>query len=294
LRDGVVVGRFSNERVEPRDLVELVAGQAVMDVAREMEPPAATAGPDSLEAENLCSGPLMAVSFSARRGEVLGIAGITGSGRELVLPALFGAVLPVHGTVRVNGQPVRPGRPDRAIAAGMGFLPPDRKISGGMMDMSARKNLTLANLHPFWVKWRLSRRRELQETARWFNVLDVRPVGEYEQSLVRFSGGNQQKILFSKWMRLQLSVLLLDEPSQGVDVAAKAQIHRQILAAAKTGMTIVISSTDDDELVTICSRVLVMVDGSIAAELCGDRLTVPEIVRATSKAKSHSDAGEGS
>jgi ribose transport system ATP-binding protein len=212
-----------------------------------------------------------------RPGDVVGVAGITGSGRDVVLGAVFGALEREGGTVTVGGTVLTAFQPRSAMDAGVGFLPAERKIQGGIMEFSARENLTLSDLRPFWVRGLLRRSQETTETKSWFERLDVRPSGAYEVPLMNFSGGNQQKVLFGKWMRRNPRVFLLDEPTQGVDVGAKAALHRQILAAAANGAAVVISSSDVDELAALCHEVLVVRNGRIVARLRGDEVTVAAI-----------------
>ena len=211
------------------------------------------------------AGPIAGVSLQVRPGDVLGIAGITGSGRETLLSAIFGAQPREGGTITVNGQELQPQRPDLAMTQGLAYLPPDRKIQGAIMEFTARENLVITDLKPFWRGLRLRGRQEVSETRTWFQRLGVRPVDGVSQRFSSFSGGNQQKILFGKWLRRTPLVLLLDEPTQGVDVGAKAELHRQLLAAAEEGAGLVISTSDLDELVALSHRVLVLRDGRIVA-----------------------------
>ena len=219
------------------------------------------------------------MSLSAERGEIIGIAGLAGSGRDSVLGASFGALPRTAGEVKVAGEPLPADRPDLAIAAGVAYLAPDRKIGGGVMTMSARENLTLPDLKPFWKGGLLRRRAERERTQEWFERLSVRPSTAVEEQLGIFSGGNQQKILFGKWLSQKPSVFLLDEPTQGVDVGAKADLHRELTAAAKEGAAVVVSSSDLEELADLCDRVLVIVDGKISSVLEGAELTQGAITR---------------
>ena len=203
-----------------------------------------------------------ACRFSVERGEIVGIAGLAGSGRDSVLGASFGALPRTAGEVKLAGEPLPAGRPDLAIGRGVAYLAPDRKVGGGVMTMSARENLTLPDLKPFWkggAPAPTERRRA--RTKEWFERLSVRPGDAVDEPLSIFSGGNQQKILFGKWLSQKPSVFLLDEPTQGVDVGAKADLHRELVAAAEDGAAVVISSSDLEELADLCDRVLVIVDG---------------------------------
>ena len=145
--------------------------------------------------------------------------------------------------------------------------------------MSARENLTLPDLKPFWKGLRLSRRSETKRTTEWFERLSVRPATAVNEPLSIFSGGNQQKILFGKWLSQKPTVFLLDEPTQGVDVGAKADLHRELVTAAQNGAAVIVSSSDLEELADLCDRVLVIVDGRISAQLHGAELTEGNITR---------------
>lgn len=165
------------------------------------------------------------------------------------------------------------------MACGLAYLRPDRKLHGGLMELSARENLTLSDLSPFWKRLRLSRTAEVAEAAVWFERLGVRPSGGHDGALSTFSGGNQRRVLFGKWLRRSPKVFLLDEPTQGVDVGAKAELHRLLLSAAEAGAAVVVSSSDVDELAALCHRALVLRDGRIVAELTGANVSVGSITR---------------
>jgi ribose transport system ATP-binding protein len=274
LRDGRKVATREVAGLDRSALVTLLVGGALDDisVASHAAPPAGA--PALLEVDGVSSEHLRDVCFEARRGEVVGIAGITGSGREVILSTVFGGLPRQSGTVRVAGAPLKAGRPDLGIAAGMAYLPPDRGTSGGLAGHTARENLMLADLKSHWRWPRLSGRAERDEAQSWFRRLNVRPAGGVEHPLSSFSGGNQQKILFGKWLRVQPKVLLLDEPTQGVDIATKADLHKEILAVAGAGACVVVSSSDTDELVAVCHRILVMRGGRIAGMLSGKDKTV--------------------
>jgi ribose transport system ATP-binding protein len=150
-----------------------------------------------------------------------------------------------------------------------------------MMELSARENMTIAGLKPLRHGIGLSSRRERHEVRSWVDELSVRPKDKINRKLEFFSGGNQQKILFAKWLRLRPKAFLLDEPTQGVDVAAKAELHRQLAGAAAAGATVIVSSSDLDELVALCTRVLVLRQGRIVRELNFAQLSIASITRAS-------------
>jgi ribose transport system ATP-binding protein len=284
LRDGALVGTGPVTEFDHQSLVHLLVGEELekeelearqerpIHVARMSEPPV-------LEVEDLFGGAVAGVSLSVSPGEIVGIAGLTGSGRDDLLGRVFGSFARDAGTVRVKGQELAAGRPDLAIGRGVAYLAPDRKTSGAVMNMTARENLTMPNLRPFWKGLLLRRKLELARTSEWFTRLGVRPAGAFDEPLAIFSGGNQQKVLFGKWLSQEPSVFLLDEPTQGVDVGAKADLHRELRAAATEGAAVVISSSDLEELADLCGRVLVLVDGRVAAELVGGDVTETAITR---------------
>jgi ribose transport system ATP-binding protein len=217
------------------------------------------------------------VDLHARRGEVVGIAGLTGSGREEILPLLFGA-LSRGGTVRVDGVDVAEG-PRAAMAAGVALVPADRRGDGAIVDLGVRQNCMLTDLRRYSSRvGRLDRAAERAEVGGWIERLDIRP-RRPDATFGTLSGGNQQKVVFAKWLRRTPRVLLLDEPTQGVDVHAKATLHRLARDVAAGGAVVVIASSDDRELCDTCDRVLVLRDGHIAGQLDGDRLTPEELGR---------------
>jgi len=199
-----------------------------------------------------------------------------------VLVVVFGGMLSLPrdaGEVKVAGKPLPSSRPDVAIGQGVAYVAPDRKTGGGVMTMSARENLTLPDLKPFWKGGIVRRKAEKARTKEWFERLSVRPANATEEPLSIFSGGNQQKILFGKWLSQKPSVFLLDEPTQGVDVGAKSELHRELVNAAEEGAAVLISSSDLEELADLCDRVLVIVDGKISSVLEGTQLTQSAITR---------------
>jgi ribose transport system ATP-binding protein len=283
-RDGIVVGAGPVKDFDHAAIVGLLAGEELLaeETESRREKAARAAAPDQeivFEVKDLRAGALAGVSFGVERGEIVGIAGLAGSGRDSVLGASFGALPRASGEVAVTGAPLSPGRPDIAIGRGVAYLAPDRKVGGGVMTMSARENLTLPDLKPFWKGLRLSRRSETKRTTEWFERLSVRPATAVNEPLGIFSGGNQQKILFGKWLSQKPTVFLLDEPTQGVDVGAKADLHRELVTAAQNGAAVIISSSDLEELADLCDRVLVIVEGRISAQLHGAELTEGNITR---------------
>ena len=278
LRDGARVGTFDAEDLDHDRMVELIVGRGSVTAGGDGAlPPGPTEHEPSLVAQNLSGAVLRGVSLRVGAGEVVGVAGLTGSGREEIGPALFGAA-GRSGSVAVAGRVVPAERPDLAIAAGLGFVPADRKSLGLVASMVVRENVTLADLRPYRRGGMLRHRKERSDVDAWLAMLAVRP---RDQTLgaMRLSGGNQQKVLLARWLRIQPRVLVLDEPTQGVDVGAKAEIHRRIVAAARDGTGVLVCSTDSAELVRVCDRVLIMQRGEIGAELLGRDISEERIDR---------------
>ena len=285
LRDGARVGTFAAEDLDHDRMVELIVGrgaagsgeQSVSPARDPASPGAPSEYEPSLIVEDLSGVVLRGVSLRVGAGEIVGVAGLTGSGREELGPALFGAA-GRSGSVSVAGRVVPADRPDLAIEAGLGFVPADRKSVGLVASMVVRENVTLADLRPYVRGGLLRHRAERSDVDTWLGVLDVRP---RDQTLgtMRLSGGNQQKVLLARWLRIRPRMLVLDEPTQGVDVGAKAEIHRRIVAAAHDGAGVLVCSTDTAELVRVCDRVLVMQRGGIGAELVGRDISEERIDR---------------
>lgn len=272
LRDGVVVADESAADLDHDRLVELITGAT----PAEIEARPATAARDCepvLSVRGLRGEAVAGLDLDLRPGEVVGVAGVLGSGREAVPSLLFGAVAATAQRFTVAGEDVAGATPAASIRRGVAYVPGDRARYGSTAPMSARENLTLPQLRT--VRGRvgaISARRERAETQRQLVAYDVRPP-RAEQRFDRFSGGNQQKIVLARWLRDDPLVLLLDEPTQGVDIGAKSTIYEAIERAAASGTAVLVSSSDTKELLRICHRVIVMRDGRPAVELHGDALT---------------------
>jgi ribose transport system ATP-binding protein len=280
LRDGRLIATLPLHEVNRSQLIHMLIGSELEKDYREDVPtPNVATTEDRLVVTGLSAGPLRDVSFVAHEGEIIGVHGLTGSGRETLLGSIFGAIPRSSGTVSVRGRELEGGSPESAVARRVGYLPADRKTRGGMPALSARENLTLLTLPAFRRLSRIMRSSETKVVADWFDRLDIRPAGEYEMSWGSFSGGNQQKIVLAKWLQIEPELLLLDEPTQGVDVGAKVAIHSQIRDVCEHGTVVMISSTDEDELVAVCTRILVIQRGTVVDELTGDRLNHTQLNR---------------
>lgn len=278
LRDGTRVGTVTADELTRDELIGLMTAGELSEARRETQT-LETLGRPVLSVNGVTCRDFEDFTLEVRAGEIVGIAGVVGSGREAVLGTIFGAASRRAGSVKVDGKVVRPNRPDRSIRSGLAYLPADRKAEGIINGLSARENLTLSDLRPFWNGLQLSRPKETGEVRTWFDELVVRPKDATELLLERFSGGNQQKIAFARLLRCEPSVLLLDEPTHGVDVAAKAELHRRIVLATAAGAAVVITSSDLDELLALSHRIVVMRHGRSVGALTGSDLTMGTLTK---------------
>ena len=275
LREGRRIGTYATADIDQDRLVSLMIGE------EQMRPPHLRdyAGDHDalLETHSLCGIVVDSVNLVARRGEVVGIAGLTGSGREEILSLIFG-VASRHGDVLVEGRHV-PTSTHGAMGAGIALVPADRHREGAITTLTVLENCTLTDLRRHSRRGGAIRRSaERREVAGWIRELDIRPP-RADFVFDTLSGGNQQKVVLAKWLRRKPRVFLLDEPTQGVDVGAKATINALAREIASSGCAVVIASPDDAELCDTCDHVLVMRDGRIVADVKGDRLTPEEIAR---------------
>lgn len=280
LRDGHLVTTMPASDLDPHSLTTLLVGADQPDAGT-----AAGTSPDPLgapvmEIEGLRTDVIDGLDLTCRAGEILGIAGTTGSGREEVLGAIFGVVGRSGGRVVGAGAELPSLAPERSIRAGISYLAADRRRQGGFMDLTARENLMISDVGRHWRGLWMRKGAEAKEADEWFAQLGVSPSGGRERKLATFSGGNQQKVMFARGLRTSPKALLLDEPTQGVDVGAKVEIHREIREAAAAGMAVMVSSTDLDELAEVCTRVVVLRHGRLVSRLDGESLTAGAIARA--------------
>jgi ribose transport system ATP-binding protein len=217
------------------------------------------------------------VSLQVHAGEVLGLGGLVGSGRSELLGLIYGIEEPDEGEVWMEGSRLRPGKPAAAIAAGLGLAPEDRKSQGLLLDWPLVKNASLADLGRF-SHGLLNIRAEREEVRKQLRSLNTVP-DDVDRIARLLSGGNQQKVVLARWLLRECRVLLLDEPTRGVDVATKAELYRLICDLAKSGLGVLVVSSELQELVGICSRILVMREGQIVAEVEGKAATEQELLR---------------
>jgi len=267
LRDGRIV--WSGQRAEiedENDLITRILGQALERFYPDRTDMAEHEA--RLEVRGLRGPGVDGIDLDVRRGEIVGLTGLIGAGHDAVPYLLLGAIPAGGGGIQLDRQPIRRRDPCSMTRAGIGLLPADRTRDSGIASMSVRENLTMTSLGRFTRLGLIDRRREQATANEMIERFEVRPQHSREMPLGLLSGGNQQKLLLARsLMRQNLRCLILHEPTQGVDVRAKQTLLQQIAAAAKRGISVLIVSTDNEDLSHLCDRVLVMRHGRIRAEL---------------------------
>lgn len=277
LRDGKNAGELHRSEINHDNMVQLMVGR---EVSQFYPHKPHQAGKIVLEAKNLRTPfhPANPLSFSLRRGEIVGMAGLVGAGRTELLQTLFGVTPALEGIVRIDGAKRRLRKPMDAIRAGLALVPEDRKQQGLVLEMAVRENLSLAALQRDQKKGFLHPALERRICAEMIRQLRVKTPSE-EQTARLLSGGNQQKVVLGKWLALNPKVLLLDEPTRGVDVGAKAEIYAMMERLAKTGMAILFVSSEMEEILGMSDRTLVMHEGRIIGELSRPAISEENVMR---------------
>jgi ABC-type sugar transport system ATPase subunit len=285
LKDGAGQGTFERSRLTPTELVARMVGRGANPHQPRPDPPSGR-GPVVLEVSGLGDPVatreprLRGISLALRAGEVVGLAGLVGAGRTELALALFGARAGATGDMRVHGRRVSLRAPADAIAAGIGYLPEDRKDAGLFLDMSIEENVGAVAAGRFGTWWcRDGRWRAAVEGL--CDTLRVACRGPTEP-VRNLSGGNQQKLVLAKWLLAQPRILIVDEPTRGVDVGAKAEIHNLLYERARAGAAVLVISSDLPELLAVSDRVLVMRQGRIVGELARDAATEAAIMELAS------------
>jgi ribose transport system ATP-binding protein len=289
LRDGEHIATLPIAETTERQLIQLMVGRNLTDLFPKAS---ATVGDEVLRVEHLSlrtteqtgGRPLHDISFSLRRGEILGVAGLMGAGRTELLETIFGVhpANQVDGTICVAGQPRRINSPRAAIRSGLAFVTEDRKRQGLVPKLPVIHNMTLAALGRFLRFDLIRQRAENRAVGDSIDRLRIKtpaPTTEVE----RLSGGNQQKVLLARCLLTQPHVLLLDEPTRGIDVGAKAEIYGLISELAQGGAGIVIASSELPELLSMCDRILVLCEGRLTAELSREEATQERIMAAATE-----------
>ena len=280
LRNGELVGEYLVKDLPQVKLVEKMIGKDLEDlsVIKKSVPPAGAQSENFYEAEGLSSSQSRPFDFHIARGEVNGFTGLLGSGRSESVRAIFGADPVTGGSVKIEGKKAKIGKPLDAMKHGIGYLPEDRKRDGIIADLSVRDNIILALqvikgvTHPF------SRAKAEAFADEYIKALDIKTASS-DTPIKSLSGGNQQKVILARWLLTHPQYLILDEPTRGIDVGTKTEIQKLVLKLAEEGMSITFISSEIEEMLRTCSRLIVMRDRNIVGELKGDELTQERVMR---------------
>ncbi|MBN6188085.1 sugar ABC transporter ATP-binding protein [Aneurinibacillus sp. BA2021] len=282
LRDGTFVGTEAIAETDLETIVRMMVGRQLGDRFPDRE---TVIGEERLRVENLGDGETIAnISFSARRGEVLGIAGLMGAGRTEVARALFGVSEKRQGKIFLDGKEVDIRKPDDAIAHGIAFVTEDRKGQGLVLGLSIRENIALTNLETLARNGIVSASKEARLVADMIQRLNIK-ASSGEQTVKSLSGGNQQKVVFGKWLGIKPKVLILDEPTRGVDIGAKKEIYHIMNQLTAEGVTILMISSELPEVLGMSDRILVMHEGRLATIMDKTQATQEKIMHAATGGK---------
>jgi len=278
LRDGKVVGTRAVADIDKGQLIEMMIGRKLEIFFPAIE---VRQGRPVLQLEGLTSGKgrFKDVSFTLYDGEILGLYGLVGAGRTELAEAIFGVDREYEGTLRFNGQVIQPESPQGAMDLGIAYLPENRQLEGLVLKMDIANNITLAILKEITRRGFVRKKLELQRAASSIESMRIVCTGS-EQTVENLSGGNQQKVLVGKWLNLRPKVLILDEPTHGIDVATKAEVYHLMRTLVEQGTPILLISSELPEIIGMSSRILVMGAGAIRGEFRRNEWTREKIIEA--------------
>ena len=278
LRDGRKVATVNTRETKEADLVSMILGQSLNAFYPDHVP--TPSKEIVLQTKNMAAGSIPKLNITLRRGEVLGMTGLMGAGHDQVPYALFGALEHSDGTITIKNKKFEKEElnPRKAVNSGVALLPGDRTGASGVLTATLTDNVGMPVLSKYFSAGRLRRKKLKKDVGELLRRFDVKPpVPGIE--LRKLSGGNRQKALLAKWIQIKPDVLLLHEPTQGVDVGSKAAIFGKIADAARAGSGVIVASAEHEDLANICNRVLIFADGKVVAELTGSELTPEKIVQ---------------
>ncbi len=284
LRDGRHIATRPTAELDHNKIVELMVGRELGDIYAYSPTEQRSV---VLETADLSDGDeLKGVSFQLRGGEILGLAGLIGAGRTALAETLFGIRPAAAGDIKLAGQPVKIRSPKQAIQHGLGFVPEDRKLQGLFLHMAVRENVLLSGMDLVATLGFINSGKANGLVQGFVDKLDIR-TPSLQQEVRNLSGGNQQKVVIARWLALQPRVLILDEPTRGVDVGAKAEIHALMRQLAEEGVGILMISSELPEVLGVSDRILVMHEGRITGELTREEATQDKIMRAATGVVHH-------
>ena len=280
LRNGELVGEYAVKDLPQVELVAKMIGKSLDDLAELEQFQKGKGAQDEVvyEAEELSSSECRPFDFSIRKGEVNGFTGLLGSGRSESVRAIFGADQVTGGKVKINGKAVRITNPHEAMKNGIGYLPEDRKRDGIIADLSVRENIILALQTIRGMNHPIPRAKAEAFADEYIKALDIKTASQ-DTPIKSLSGGNQQKVILARWLLTHPQYLILDEPTRGIDVGTKLEIQKLVLKLAEEGMSVTFISSEIEEMLRTCSRLIVMRDRNIVGELTGDELTQAQVMK---------------
>jgi ribose transport system ATP-binding protein len=265
LRDGKVAGELAHDEIHHAAMIRLMIGRELKGI---YTPPARAPADEALALRGVRTAlyPEQAVDLSVRGGEILGLAGLVGAGRTELARAVFGIDRLLAGSVRIDGAPIEVHSPRAVIERGLYFVPEDRKRSGLLLDVSIAENISLPNLRAFVRRGVVDTEAEERNALRQKRELSIRAPG-IGTAAGQLSGGNQQKVVLAKWLSMKPRVMVLDEPTRGIDVGSKNDTYALLRTLADTGVAILMISSDMEEVIGVCDRIAVMHEGRISGLL---------------------------
>lgn len=275
LRDGHLVNTFQTKKVTDQILIKEMVGREIKDVYPQKE---FSSSDCILKVENLSGNKVHNVSFELKRGEVLGFGGLVGAGRTETMRLLFGADKKTRGDIYINNKKVKINNPMDAIQSGIGLIPEDRKKQGLVLNKSIFLNCLLPSMKKYIKAGFIDFKKAHNDIGKLYDVLKIKALSQ-EQIVSSLSGGNQQKVVLEKWLLTECEILILDEPTRGIDIGTKQEIYQLIKDLAAKGKAIIVISSEMPELIGVSHRIIVMHEGKITGELQGDKMTQEAIMR---------------
>jgi len=277
LRDGKYIGEGTIADITVDKIVQMVIGRSLEQMYPKLE---AEQGDIILKVKNLTKiGVFKNISFDLHKGEILGFFGLVGAGRSEVMQTIFGINTKTSGEVFINGEKISISNPSNAMNHGLAYLPEDRQIQGAILAMNIRENITLPIIDRTSRHIFLDRNREFEITDEYGKNIEIKASG-WEQLVEDLSGGNQQKVVLAKWIATKPRILLMDEPTKGIDVATKATVHNFISELAKKGIAIILISSELPEILGMSNNIIVMHEGVITAKFTREEANSKKIIRA--------------
>jgi ABC-type sugar transport system ATPase subunit len=262
LRDGKKVGTVKTSKTDTNELVTMMVGRNIKDMYPKRELPI---GEVVLEVNNINADGIKNISFNLKEGEILGIFGLLGSGRTSLVRALFGANPIISGDIIIRGKKIKIKKPFQARDNKIGLVPLDRKLEGLALALGVKENITMANIGELGRSFLISRKIEIDKANNWVNKLNIK-TPDVSKEVESLSGGNQQKAVIAKWLESGSSIIILNEPTRGIDVGAKIEIYKLMQELCENGSSVIMVSSELPEILSIADRIIVLSKGRVTDE----------------------------